>query len=84
MIPFALTVKLGRYSRERIGTRSIVDALRRFSVQRQLSLLGTLEAVVVISNSFLAQCPQKPNSGNLERHRKLQLPLRPWGRRGLR
>jgi hypothetical protein len=33
-----------------------------FSVQRLLSRAGTLDGLVVISNSFLAQCPPKPTS----------------------
>ena len=36
--------------------------MRRFSVQRRLFRPGTLDGVVSISNSFLAQCRQKPAS----------------------
>jgi hypothetical protein len=38
------------------------NASRRYSVQRLLSRAGTLDGLVVISNSFLAQCPRKPTS----------------------
>jgi len=66
MKPFALMVKLGEIgslsnesTSEHLHGRTVS---RRFSVQRQLSRAGTLDGLVVISNSFLAQCPQKPTS----------------------
>jgi hypothetical protein len=60
MIPFALMVKSGRYpKRAPLGT--FVSRPRRaaFCAQRQLFPAGTLDGPVIISNSFLAQCPQK-------------------------
>ena len=59
MTPFALMVKLGSYPK---GTcRTTFISLTRCA-QCQLFRLATLDGVVGVSNSFLAQCPQKPAS----------------------
>jgi len=58
---FAL-MTLGRYPK-RAHRNTLINRTRRASfVQRQLFRAGTLDGLAVISNSFLAQCPQKLTS----------------------
>jgi hypothetical protein len=60
---FCIDGEVGSLSKERASEDvHWSDASRRFPVQRQLFRAGTLDGLVVISNSFLAQCPQKPTS----------------------
>jgi hypothetical protein len=55
--------KVGSSSQEKVSEHvHQLDELRRSSVQRLFLRPGTLDGVVAISNSFLAQCPQKPGS----------------------
>src|SRR5205823_12522944 len=63
MLPFALTVKLGRYPKRTYRNTSINRTrCAAFLYSASSFTPGTLDGVVVISNSFLAQCPQKPVS----------------------
>ena len=76
MTPYALMVKLGSYPK---GTCRNTFISRTRCAQRQLFRPATLDGVVGISNSFLAQCPQKPATSAppscLNHYRIKNLPL---------
>ena len=60
---FCVDDEVGSYPRRAYRNTFISRTrLRRISVQRQFLRPATLDGVVAISNSFLAQCPQKPAS----------------------
>src|SRR5437762_11597015 len=73
MLPFALTVKLGRYPK-RTYRDTFISRTRcaAFLYSASSFAPGTLDGVVVISNSFLAQSrrsrsPRRPHCLNLHR-----------------
>ena len=89
MLPFALTVKLGRYPK-RTYQNTFINRTRcaAFLYSASSFAPGTLDGVAVISNSFLVECPQKQVSSRphcLNLHRINNLPgLRRSLRKGVR
>jgi hypothetical protein len=78
MKPFALMVSwivIQTECAEHLRSRAVS---RRFSVERQLLRTGTLDGVVLISNSFLVHCPAESGlivAGSLFKPREIEDPV---------